>query len=80
MTDENYEARVISFPAARGLTAMRETAAAAAAQQLASVGAGSADDWGRDPALVVVADPPRAASLAHARPRPPSTPRAAPAR
>ena len=55
MTDENYEARVISFPAARGLTAMRVTAAAAAAQQLASVGAGSADDWGRDPALVTLA-------------------------
>ena len=52
MTDEQYESRVISFPAARGLTAVRETAAAAAVSQLAPGAGGSVDDWGRDPTLV----------------------------
>jgi len=52
MTDATYEARVISFPGSRGLTAVRRTAASAASQQLSSIGAGAVDDWGRDPALV----------------------------
>lgn len=52
MSDPNYESRVISFPGAKGLTAVRETAAAAASQQFASIGSGAVDDWGRDPALV----------------------------
>lgn len=51
MTDANYEARVLTFPATRGLTAARRTAASAAAQQLPQAG-GAVDDWGRDPALV----------------------------
>lgn len=51
MTDTDYESRVISLPAARGLNAVRRTAATAAAQQLAP-GTGAVDDWGRDPALV----------------------------
>lgn len=49
MTDAHYEARVLSFPGARGITAVRQSAAVAAAQQL---GTGSVDDWGRDPSLV----------------------------
>jgi hypothetical protein len=55
MSDDTYEARVLSFPAARGLTAMRRTAAGAAAQQFASLGTGAVDDWGRDPTLVSAA-------------------------
>jgi hypothetical protein len=49
VTDANYEARVLSFPGARGITAVRQSAAVAAARQL---GTGSVDDWGRDPSLV----------------------------
>ena len=55
MSDDTYEARVLTFPAGRRLTAARRTAAGAAAQQLASLGSGSVDDWGRDPALVAAA-------------------------
>lgn len=51
MSDADYETRVVNFPASRGLTAVRKTAATAAAQQLAQ-GGGAVDDWGRDPALV----------------------------
>lgn len=55
MSDETYEARVLSFPAGRRMTAVRRRAAGAAAQQLASLGTGDVDDWGRDPALVAAA-------------------------
>lgn len=53
MTDVDYESRVVNFPGARGLTAVRKTAATAAGQQLTQTGA-AVDDWGRDPELVGV--------------------------
>ncbi|MGH9272897.1 MAG: hypothetical protein ACRDZ2_16680, partial [Ilumatobacteraceae bacterium] len=52
MSDTTYEARVITLPVERATTAARETAAAAAARQVAPVGTWSVDDWGRDPKLV----------------------------
>jgi hypothetical protein len=52
MTDTDYEARVLTLPVERTLTAARRTAASAAARQVAAVGTWHADDWGRDPALV----------------------------
>ncbi len=55
MTDTDYEARVLTLPVERTLTAARRTAASAAARQVAAVGTWHADDWGRDPALVDVA-------------------------
>ncbi len=50
--DTEYEARVLTLPVERTITAAREQAAAAAARQVAPVGAWEVDDWGRDPALV----------------------------
>lgn len=55
MSDTTYEARVITLPVDRATTAARETAAAAAARQVAPVGTWSVDDWGRDPKLVDLA-------------------------
>jgi len=52
MSDDTYEARVITLPVERATTAARQTAATAAARQVAAVGAWSVDDWGRDPYLV----------------------------
>jgi hypothetical protein len=52
VTDSGYEARVITLPVERTLTAARRTAATAAARQVAAVGSWHVDDWGRDPALV----------------------------
>ena len=52
MTDSTYEARVLTLPVERRLTAARETAATAAARQVAAVGSWHVDDWGRDPTLV----------------------------
>ena len=52
MTDNTYEARVITLPVDRATTAARQTAATAAARQVAAVGSWSVDDWGRDPLLV----------------------------
>jgi hypothetical protein len=52
MTDSTYEDRVITLPVERTLTAARQTAAGAAARQVAGVGAWQVDDWGRDPTLV----------------------------
>lgn len=52
MSDEGYEARVITLPVERTLTAARKTAATAAARQVAAVGSWHVDDWGRDPTLV----------------------------
>ncbi|HEU4841463.1 MAG TPA: hypothetical protein VFT09_08475 [Ilumatobacteraceae bacterium] len=52
MTDTDYEARVLTLPVERTLTAARRTAASAAARQVAAVGTWHVDDWGRDPALV----------------------------
>jgi hypothetical protein len=52
MTDTGYEARVLTLPVERTLTAARRTAATAGARQLASLGTWHVDDWGRDPALV----------------------------
>jgi hypothetical protein len=51
-TDSDYEARVLTLPVERTITAAREQAAAAAARQVAPVGTWQVDDWGRDPALV----------------------------
>ena len=61
MTDSDYEARVLTLPVERTLTAARRTAASAAARQVAPVGSWHVDDWGRDPALVRLAE--RAATL-----------------
>jgi len=55
VTDSDYEARVVTLPVERTLTAARRTAAFAAAQQVAGVGCWHVDDWGRDPALVDIA-------------------------
>ena len=52
MTDTGYEARVITLPVERTLTAARKRAASAAARQVAGMGAWHVDDWGRDPTLV----------------------------
>lgn len=52
MSDTEYEARVITLPVDRATTAARQTAASAAARQVAAVGSWSVDDWGRDPLLV----------------------------
>ncbi len=52
MTDESYEARVITLPVERRITEARQVAATAAARQVAGVGSWHVDDWGRDPALV----------------------------
>jgi hypothetical protein len=51
-TDSEYEARVLTLPVERTITAAREQAALAAARQVAPVGTWEVDDWGRDPALV----------------------------
>ena len=56
MTDAGYEARVLTLPVERTLTAARRTAATAGARQLASIGTWHVDDWGRDPALVAAAE------------------------
>lgn len=56
MTDSDYEARVLTLPVERTLTAARRTAASAAARQVAPVGSWHVDDWGRDPALVRLAE------------------------
>jgi hypothetical protein len=61
MTDSDYEARVLTLPVERTLTAARRTAASAAARQVAPVSSWHVDDWGRDPALVRLAE--RAAAL-----------------
>jgi hypothetical protein len=55
VTDAGYEARVVTLPVERTLTAARRSAASAGARQLASFGTWHVDDWGRDPALVGVA-------------------------
>ncbi|MET0578291.1 MAG: hypothetical protein ABW122_06505, partial [Ilumatobacteraceae bacterium] len=52
MTDSSYEARVITLPVERALTAGRRTAARAAARQVVGMGAWHVDDWGLDPTLV----------------------------
>jgi hypothetical protein len=52
MSDSTYEARVITLPVERTLTAARTRAATAAARQVAGVGSWYVDDWGRDPTLV----------------------------
>ena len=52
MSDTEYEARVITLPVERTITAARQRAATAAARQVAGVGAWYVDDWGRDPTLV----------------------------
>ena len=52
MSDTDYEARVITLPVERTLTAARQRAAKAAARQVAPVGTWHVDDWGRDPTLV----------------------------
>ncbi len=51
-SDTDYEARVITLPVERTLTAARQRAAKAAARQVAPVGSWHVDDWGRDPTLV----------------------------
>jgi hypothetical protein len=51
-TDDGYEARVVTLPVERTLTAARENVASAAARQVAGVGTWHVDDWGRDPVLV----------------------------
>ena len=52
MSDEGYEARVLTLPVERTITAARKSAATAAARQVAPVGTWHVDDWGRDPVLV----------------------------
>ena len=54
MTDSTYEARVITLPVERTLTAARRRAAEAATRQVAPLGGGigGVDDWGREPSLV----------------------------
>jgi hypothetical protein len=54
VTDAGYEARVITLPLERTMTAARRTAASATARQVAGVG-WQVDDWGRDRAMVDVA-------------------------
>lgn len=55
MTDPGYEARVLTLPVERTLTAARRNVATAAARQVGGVGTWHVDDWGRDPALAAAA-------------------------
>lgn len=55
MTDTEYEARVLTLPLERTITAARQTAASATARQVVGVGGWHVDDWGRDAALVGLA-------------------------
>lgn len=57
MTDTEYEARVLTLPVERTITAARRSAAKTAARQVtgSGIGAWHVDDWGRDQVLVDVA-------------------------